>query len=81
VTGKEKTGKSGKGGAARQKRSLFNEIMSGVEAIGEHRTGRLSLRTYKVSPITVPPLDPQLVRETREGLRRGGASPTSRRPP
>lgn len=28
-----------------RKRSLFRELMSGVEAMGEHREGRLTLRT------------------------------------
>jgi putative transcriptional regulator len=51
-----------------EKRSLFRELMSGVEAMREHREGRLTLRTHEVVPITVPPLNPQLVRETREGL-------------
>jgi putative transcriptional regulator len=50
------------------KRSLFHELISGVEAMREHRAGRLTLRTHEVSPIAVPPINPNLVRETREGL-------------
>lgn len=62
---KTKTGNStAKGG----KRSLFRELMSGVEAMGEHREGRLTLRTHVVAPIALPPMNPQLVRETREAL-------------
>jgi putative transcriptional regulator len=51
-----------------QRRSLFHELMSGVEAMREHREGRLTLRTHEVAPIVVPALNPQLVRETREAL-------------
>ena len=32
-------------------RSLFRELMSGVEAMREHREGRLTLRTHEVAPI------------------------------
>jgi putative transcriptional regulator len=53
----------------RRKRSLFRELMSGVEAMREHRKGRLTLRTYQVEPIELPTLSPKLVRETREALR------------
>jgi len=48
-------------------RSLFRELMSGVEAM-RHREGRLTLRTHDVVPIALPSLNPQLVRETREAL-------------
>jgi putative transcriptional regulator len=53
----------------RRRRSLFPELMSGVSAMREHREGRLTLRTHRVDPITLPPLKPKLVRETREALR------------
>jgi putative transcriptional regulator len=59
--GGTKTAESGK-------RSLFRELMSGVEALREHREKRLTLRAHEVFPIVVPPINPQLVRETREGL-------------
>ena len=51
-----------------KKRSLFKELMAGVEAMRDHREGRLTLRTHHVAPITLPPVNPQLVRETREAL-------------
>ena len=35
------------------KRSLFRELMSGVEAMREHREGRLTLRTHQVEPIAL----------------------------
>jgi putative transcriptional regulator len=50
------------------KRSLSRELMAGVEAMRLHREGRLTLRTHEVVPIALPPLNPQLVRETREAL-------------
>ena len=49
-------------------RNLFDELMSGVKAMREHREGRLTLRTHRVEPITLPPVKPELVRETREAL-------------
>ncbi len=53
---------------AARKRRLFRELMSGVQAMRAHREGRVTLRTHHVEPITVPPIDPDFVRETREGL-------------
>jgi putative transcriptional regulator len=50
------------------KRSLFRELMSGVEAMREHREGRVTLRTHQVEPIALPTLEPDVVRETREAL-------------
>ena len=52
-----------------KRRSLFDELMSGVKDMCEHREGRLTLRTHRVEPITLPPIKPELVRETREALR------------
>lgn len=43
--------------------------MSGVKAMREQREGRVTLRTHEVEPITVLPVDPDFVRETREALR------------
>ena len=52
-----------------KKRRLFRELMAGVEAMRDHREGRLTLRTHLVEPITVPTLGPAVIRETREALR------------
>lgn len=52
----------------RSRRSLFQELTAGVEAMGAHREGRLTLRTTEVGPIHVPPIDPDFVRETRESF-------------
>lgn len=51
-----------------EKRNLFTELMSGVEAMRQHREGEITLRTHEVTPLVVPPVNPQFVRETREGL-------------
>ncbi len=51
-----------------EERNLFRELMSGVKAMQQHREGRLTLRSHHVLPITLPPLNPQLVRDTREAL-------------
>lgn len=50
-------------------RSLLRELTSGVRAMRAHRTGRLTLRTHRVEPIALPPLNPRVVRQTREALR------------
>jgi putative transcriptional regulator len=50
------------------KRSLFRELMAGVDAMRKHREGRLTLRTHRVEPIALPELEPRIVRETREAL-------------
>jgi putative transcriptional regulator len=52
-----------------KKRSLFAELMTGVEAMSAHREGRLTLKTRHVQPIAVPPVDADLVRDTREALK------------
>ena len=66
----ERTKRTGRSRATSnsQERSLFRELSSGVEAMRLHREGRLTLRTHQVEPIALPPLNPQLVRETREAL-------------
>ena len=51
-----------------KKRSLFTELMSGVAAMRDQREGRITLKTRDVRPIAVPPIDPDIVRETREAL-------------
>ena len=57
-----------RGYVASKKRSLFREMMSGVQAMRDHREGRVTLKTKEVHPITVPPIDAETVRETREAL-------------
>jgi putative transcriptional regulator len=50
------------------KRRLFQELMSGVQAMRAHRDGKVTLRTHHVEPLAVPPIDADFVRETREAL-------------
>jgi putative transcriptional regulator len=52
----------------RARRSVFQELMTGVRAMREHRRGQLTLRTTRVEPIALPSLKPRLLRETREAL-------------
>src|SRR4051794_30682199 len=69
MPGRAQTVKTAKGAAKNGKRrSLFSELTSGIEAMREHREGRLTLRTHEVVPIALPPMEPRLVRETREAL-------------
>lgn len=51
-----------------KKRSLFTELMSGVASMRDHREGRITLKTRDVRPIAVPPINPDIVRDTREAL-------------
>ena len=40
------------------KRRLFQELMTGVQAMRAHREGQVTLRTHHVEPIAVPLVDP-----------------------
>lgn len=55
-------------GRAAGKRSLFGELMGGVQAMRAHREGRLTLKTHHVEPLLLPTVDPTFVRDTRELL-------------
>jgi putative transcriptional regulator len=50
------------------KRNIFDELMEGVSAMGDHRTGKITLRSYKVEPRPLPRVDSKLIKETRERL-------------
>src|SRR5262245_5454854 len=50
------------------KRSIFDELMEGVDAMGEHRTGKRTLRTHKVEVTEPPSVDATFIRDTRETL-------------
>ena len=55
---------------ARKRRSLFRELMSGVEAMRDHRARAGHLEdTRGMQLITVPPINADVVRETREALK------------
>lgn len=51
------------------KRNVFGELMEGVAAMQGQRKGKLTLRSYKVEPKSLPKVSPKLIRETRERLR------------
>ncbi len=52
-----------------EKRSIFDELMEGVAAMKSHRAGKVTLRTYKVTPKLLPKVDSKLIKQTRERLR------------
>jgi hypothetical protein len=41
-----------------KKRNLFDELTDGVAAVKAHRTGKITLRSSKVEPRTVPETGP-----------------------
>ena len=51
-----------------KKRSLFAELMSGVEEMGEHREGKITLKTHKLERSSLPRVTPKMIREVRESL-------------
>ena len=54
--------------AKSKKRELFGEIMEGVQAMRGHRAGRITLRSHRVEPLTLPSIDEATIRSTRERL-------------
>ena len=52
-----------------KKRSIFQEIMEGIAAMKLHREGKITLRTYTVEARPLPPVDAELIRDTREQLK------------
>lgn len=60
--------KRAKGKRVTKARSIFHELMEGVEDMRRHREGKITLRSHEVterSPLTV---DARVIRETREQL-------------
>jgi putative transcriptional regulator len=51
-----------------KKRKLLDELMEGIEAMGQQREGKITLRSHTTEEL--PPLDadPALIRATREHL-------------
>jgi putative transcriptional regulator len=49
-----------------KKRRLFSELMEGVKAMRAHREGRITLRTHRVEPVSLPAVTAETIRETRE---------------
>ncbi|NNF15231.1 MAG: helix-turn-helix domain-containing protein [Gammaproteobacteria bacterium] len=52
-----------------KKRNLFEELASGIEAIGSHREGKITLRTHVVADRPPPQVDADLIRDTRRRLK------------
>ena len=52
-----------------KKRDLFGELMDGVSAMRAQREGRITLRSHQVERLALPPINEQIIRTTREGLR------------
>jgi len=51
------------------KRKIFHELMEGVEAMKEHREGKLTLRSYQEAAAPLPAVDSKFIRETRKRMR------------
>ena len=52
----------------RQKRKLFDELMEGVDAMRQHREGRITLRSYEIDDQPPLEVDAELIRDTRERM-------------
>lgn len=50
------------------KRKVFAEMMEGVAAMGAHRQGKVTLRSYKIRAARLPRVNARTIRETRERL-------------
>ena len=50
------------------KRKLFDELIDGVEAMGEHREGKITLRSTEVEDLPPLEVDADLIRNTRERM-------------
>jgi len=51
------------------KRDIFSDLIEGVNAMKNHRMGKLTLRSYKVEAAPLPKVDSKLIRDTRKKLR------------
>lgn len=51
------------------KRKITNELLEGVAAMKEFREGKITLRSYKVTPAPLPNVDSKFIRDTRKRLR------------
>ena len=54
--------------AKSRKRDVFGEMMEGVRAMRGHREGRITLRSHHIMPLSLPSIDEQTIRDTRERL-------------
>jgi putative transcriptional regulator len=52
----------------KQKRKLFDELMEGLDAMRQHREGKITLRSYEIDDQPPLEVDAQLIRDTRERM-------------
>ena len=52
----------------KQKRKLFDELMEGVDAMQQHREGKITLRSHEVEDLPPLEVDADLIRDTRERM-------------
>jgi len=53
----------------KNKSSLFDELVQGIEEINNHKSGKITLRTHVCQQKKRPKVDANFVRETRELFR------------
>ena len=51
-----------------KKRKLFEELMEGVDAMQQHREGKITLRSHEIEDLPPLKIDADLIRDTRERL-------------
>lgn len=51
-----------------KKRDIFAELMTGVEEMGSHRQGKITLRTHKLKKSHLPRVTGKMIRELRVEL-------------
>ena len=51
-----------------KKRNIFSELMTGVEEMGLHREGKITLKTHKLKKSQLPRVTGKMIREVREDL-------------
>ena len=51
-----------------KKRDIFAELMTGVEEMGQHREGKITLKTHKLEKHHLPSVTGKMIREVREDL-------------
>jgi putative transcriptional regulator len=51
-----------------KKRNLYDELVEGVDAMRQHREGKVTLRTHEVKELPPLQIAGDLIRETRERL-------------
>jgi putative transcriptional regulator len=51
------------------KRNAFDELINGVAAIKAQRAGKITLRSYKVEPRTLPEVNPKMIKQVRARFR------------